>query len=476
MCKKNDSVVPDEDAPPAPNPSSTLMMLGMLGLMLASAGSVGLQLYRIEKPDFLIESVPEVSFIQCMTFSGVCIGLMGLYIVHLLQQVKLISLGMPLVPSPVPLLGHAFNFLLYSPWDLLLGFHKKYGDIFCFSLMGRSMVSLSTPNELKMALQSRIKAVKKDVGFTYQPFLVILGKGIVTSEDKDWMKQRLKMSTALRINVLEVIPKITLEAVQTLMKKLDKAADDGSIVELSESLRHLTLQVISKAFLSLTAEESDSTFAKFYLPIVDECNTRVWHPYRPFLFFLPFWWKHQYMIYKLNSYVSSLIVKRWKERMTDQPRKDDILDLVLDSYQKDHPDAKSMPDSAVRQIRDEFKTFMLAGHETSAAMMTWAFYELIGDTPLYEKVVKEGQDVFGAASIDWMKRTDSDLPARERLGDLTLSEACLKVSCIRLLQRVFKIIVPGISSHCHTGIPPQIFGCSIGHSSCRRSIGSWQRA
>lgn len=162
--------------------------------------------------------------------------------------------------------------------------------------------------------------------------------------------------------------------------------------------------------------------------------------------------------------------------MTDQPRKDDILDLVLDSYQKDHPDAKSMPDSAVRQIRDEFKTFMLAGHETSAAMMTWAFYELIGDTPLYEKVVKEGQDVFGAASIDWMKRTDSDLPARERLGDLTLSEACLKVSCIRLLQRVFKIIVPGISSHCHTGIPPQIFGCSIGHSSCRRSIGSWQRA
>jgi cytochrome P450 len=34
--------------------------------------------------------------------------------------------------------------------------------------------------------------------------------------------------------------------------------------------------------------------------------------------------------------------------------------------------------NAVCQIRDEFKTFMLAGHETSASMMTWALYEFDG--------------------------------------------------------------------------------------------------
>ena len=44
---------------------------------------------------------------------------------------------------------------------------------------------------------------------------------------------------------------------------------------------------------------------------------------------------------------------------------------------------------AIRQMRDELKTFMLAGHETSAAMMTWAMYEMMGS----EQLMKEVRDL-----------------------------------------------------------------------------------
>ena len=66
-------------------------------------------------------------------------------------------------------------------------------------------------------------------------------------------------------------------------------------------------------------------------------------------------------------------------------RSEDILDKVLDHFEKENP-GKHLSPSDVRQLRDEFKTFMLAGHETSAAMMTWTFYELMKDDDITKQV------------------------------------------------------------------------------------------
>lgn len=65
------------------------------------------------------------------------------------------------------------------------------------------------------------------------------------------MRQRLSVSSVLRIDVLDEIPRITLCAVQRLCAKLDAAAESGKTIEMAEELRHLTLQVISETFFSL---------------------------------------------------------------------------------------------------------------------------------------------------------------------------------------------------------------------------------
>jgi cytochrome P450 len=83
----------------------------------------------------------------------------------------------------------------------------------------------------------------------------------------------------------------------------------------------------------------------------------------------------------------------------------------------------------VRQFRDEMKTFMLAGHETSAAMMTWALYELMlkPGKDVLQQLVQESKTVFDPA-IDWSKAKEEELPSADKLSKLVLSEACLKVS------------------------------------------------
>ncbi len=307
------------------------------------------------------------------------------------------------------------------------------------------MVSVEHPDILREILQSKIQNVKKDVEFAYKPFLPILGGGIVTSEGKSWMEQRRKISAALKVDILEEIPRATLEAVKRLMVKMDAVADadadsdvgddvvtdanananadkdtgsaDGgtaaetktkATIDIAEELRHLTLQVISGTFMSLEADESDNTFATMYLPIVEEGNKRVWRPERSYMFFAPFFWRYIFGVRRLNNYVSDLIQKRWDLRMTEKKSKSaggtggtggtgdaggtgrvqDILDKVLNHFEKENP-GKSLSSRDVRQLRDEFKTFMLAGHETSAAMMTWTFYELMQHNQLMEQVQYE---------------------------------------------------------------------------------------
>jgi cytochrome P450 len=196
----------------------------------------------------------------------------------------------------------------------------------------------------------------------------------------------------LKVDVLDIIPRITLDAVDRLIVKLDECARTGSTIDIGEELRHLTLQVISGTFLSLDPKESDATFAIMYLPIVEEGNKRVWSPERSYMFFAPFFWKHRLGVRRLNNYVSSLIVKRWSLRRDEKQssktstRHHDVLDKVLAHYENENPTVDVIPVIDIEQIRDEFKTFMLAGHETSAAMMMWALFELMKNDSLMEKV------------------------------------------------------------------------------------------
>jgi cytochrome P450 len=362
--------------------------------------------------------------------------------------------GVPIVyrsqqGNAYPFIGHGITLVQSPPWDVIGAWHQgRYSDkseepqpIVGFPLMGAMMFSVASPELAKCILQSKISHVQKDVQGTLKPFLSILGTGIVSSDGEHWFQQRLKMSHPLRRDILEIIPIQTLQAVQRLFLIMDAACISGATIPLGSVLRHLTLQVISGSFLSLSAEESDSTFARLYLPIVDESNRRTWHPYRSYLPFLPAFWFYQSNVYRLNQYVSLLVRNRWQlrcqERTSPKPisRPVDVLDKVLQVYETaSNTNNKSgsnshlpLPESIVRQVRDEMKTFMLAGHETSAAAMTWTLYEVLQQPDVLSSIRAEANGVFDP-SIDWNQAREADLPPSERLSNLMRTEACLKES------------------------------------------------
>ncbi|KAK9852339.1 hypothetical protein WJX84_006329 [Apatococcus fuscideae] len=177
--------------------------------------------------------------------------------------------------------------------------------------------------------------------------------------------------------------------------------------EADEQRRHLTLQVIGEAVLSLPPDECDRVFPSLYLPVMEESNARALRPWRCYLPG-PSWWQYRSRIRRLDTYITALIRQRWQQHCSGwQPEDPDLLDKILSSIQANKTAWSSKIE---QQLCFEMKTFLLAGHETSAAMLTWTLLELCRNPELTQQVRQEAvqhlaEGACSVASIDRMAVT-----------------------------------------------------------------------
>lgn len=335
----------------------------------------------------------------------------------------------PSVQGGLPFFGQMFIMLKGSPWDTMANWVYEYGTIYRIQLFGSDAIIVSDPALLKIILATKMNTFKKDTQWTYKPFMVLLGNGLVTSDGPSWKKQRLLLANHLKTGILKDIPEMSLQAVQRLCVKLDAVKASGKTIEMAEEFRTMTLQVIAGTVLSLPPGESDSTFAHMYLPIVTEGNLRTWNPERMYLP-TPSWFKFRNDVGRLNDYVTGLIEDRWylrkEEAASGKPttRHQDVLDISLGAIPEEEYDMDS-----IAQIRDEVKTFILAGHETSASMLAWSLYELSleENADKLKRVQEEARAVY-AGHMDAKTGRVTSMPERPELDKLVYTDCCLRES------------------------------------------------
>ncbi len=269
-------------------------------------------------------------------------------------------------------LGQALTLARGCPWEHMYRWVTSR-SLVKFRVLHRTGIIVGDPRGLKRIFQTGYKRYDKDLDFSYGPFLPILGTGLVTANGKHWQKQRLLMAPALRIDMLDAILPIAMRAVQRLGDKLEGVRGTREAVDIEEEFRLLTLQVIGEAILSLGPEDCDAVFPSLYLPVMEESNRRVLQPWR-YLYPLTVW-RYNQRVKQLDTFIKGVIRERRRERSRagDAYASKDILDKILDSVDKEGVVWNA---AAETQLCYEMKTFLLAGHETSAAMLTWTVFEL----------------------------------------------------------------------------------------------------
>ena len=204
-------------------------------------------------------------------------------------------------------------------------FAEEMPDRLCrFRAMHHMCVATSNWEVLKRIYQTKFENYRKDLEWSFDEFIGILGGGIVTSHGTVWRDTRKFMTPVLKTWILDSVPGVSERAVARLSEKLSAHERQGATVEMEEEFRLLTLQVIGEILLSLPAPECDSVFPALYLPIMAESNRRVLAPWRRYLFFLPNWWLYPIWVHRLNVYLRRIVKNRWRniehdyrERLTD---------------------------------------------------------------------------------------------------------------------------------------------------------------
>ncbi len=230
-----------------------------------------------------------------------------------------------------------------------------------------------------------------------------IGNGLLTSDGDYWLKQRRAIQPGFHRKRLEAISHIMIREINDYLDNImDAYAESGAVFDMHKEMTHLAYKIVSKSLFSgsLSDEKLDlieETINSAQEQIVNEVR-------QPFM--IPWLWLKG-DIRKTNllrKEADEEIYKAIRERRESGEKHDDLLDMLLET---EYEDGTGMTE---QQLRDEALILYVAGHETSANAMTWAWYLITSHPEIEEELLKSSYDILG-----------NDSPSFEKLRELGYS-------------------------------------------------------
>lgn len=273
-------------------------------------------------------------------------------------------------------LKHVFA-MRRDPLAFFLRMRDTYGDVVRIP-MGPETIWLISDPALIQEVFSHKDFIK---GRGLQRAKRLLGEGLLTSEGEIHKRQRRLSQPAFhrkRIeSYTEVMGAYTLRHVG--------GWKEGQTVDLAAEMMRLTLAIVGKTLFDADTEGEAQDIGDALTILLESIWLAVLMPFSDLLEKIPFGrpYHAKKAILRLDTFVEGLI----RERRTSGEDRGDLLSILLQA-QDTEGDQRGMTD---RQVRDEVMTLLVAGHETTANLLTWAFY-LLAQHPHVEAALHEEID------------------------------------------------------------------------------------
>ncbi|MBM9499845.1 cytochrome P450 [Leptospira sp. 201903071] len=283
---------------------------------------------------------------------------------------------------------------------------KKHGDVVLFGIRKTRIFMIQSPEDIRHVLQENSGNYHKSV--FYDELKRILGKGLLTSEGDFWKKQRRLIQPAFHRQRISEFTHIMAEETQNIFQEWESRQKNGTLrVDLSEEMMRLTFAIVGKTLFRSDVKEYSEIIAKNVEIAMQEVTKRLTMVFPPPIHWpLPGNRRLRNSIESMNEVIYELI---------DQRRKNPSNDLI--SMLLEIQDEETGEKMSVEQVRDEAITLLLAGHETTANALTWAFYLLSNHPDVFSKLKAEAKNVLG-----------DKIPSLEDVGALTYSRMVLEES------------------------------------------------
>lgn len=223
-----------------------------------------------------------------------------------------------------------------------------------------------------------------------------IGNGLLVSDGEYWLKQRRAIQPGFHKKRLENISKLMVKEINQFMDDvLDVYAEKGEVFDMSDVMTNLAFQVVSKSLFG--TEVADEHLAEIDKAVTDIQQYVVDSVRKPFL--KPFYYLSGRMgrvdLQKQKS--DGVLMQIINERRKNPTETDDLLNMLLEI---EYEDGSKMNDT---QLLEESIILYVAGHETSALALAWAWYLIAEHPETEQKLLEHTRNVIGDQDPSFMQ-------------------------------------------------------------------------
>ncbi len=292
-------------------------------------------------------------------------------------------------PGPVgPQMLRAMGAIRRNPLAYLERTWRQYGDVVQFPIPRPPSYLVNDPEGVRRVLVGNARNYGKST-IQYRALSLVTGEGLLVADTPAWRRQRPLVQPAFHHETLERIVAHVDVAVARMFARWDAVPSDAT-VDVDEAMMHAALEVVGHALFGTDLSADAERLASATLSALDVVIARARVPITP-----PAWIptpgnrRLSSSVRELDGAVGRMMDDR-RRRPADVPA--DMLDLLMATTDE------TGAGLGVREIRDQVVTFIVAGHETVASALTWA-WALLATHPQEQALLQEEADaVLGGRS------------------------------------------------------------------------------
>ncbi len=277
------------------------------------------------------------------------------------------------VTAPGPLGGEMLKNLrniVSDPLTYLETVWHEHGDVVQFPVPKPATYLVSSPAGAREVLVNQHKETSKKT-LQYNNLSLVTGDGLLTADTQAWRPRRRMLQPAFHqemVALSQTHVEFGLAKLEIHWRELTAAGP--TIVDIDQAMMSLALEITCGALFGVDIESEVDEITAATLTALHGVVARARNPLAlPLMVPTPANLQMNRAIKKLDKAVTLIIAARAANQLPlDAPIRD-MLDVLLD------PDLETP--LSKQQIRDEIVTFIVAGHETVASALTWAWYLLV---------------------------------------------------------------------------------------------------
>ncbi len=271
-----------------------------------------------------------------------------------------------------------------------------YGNIVCVEKPGgRRAYFVNDPAEVRRILVRHHARYVKGPGF--ERVKMLLGNGLIVSDGDAWRRSRTMIQPAFKAQHVHRLLGVMVECTDRCAVRWARAAEAGEAVNITEETSEFALDLILVSIFGADYEQKLAAAGDNPFAFLSQDSTRDLG-----------------VVMKIRE-LRRVLLDIIAERREEAAERYDFLGMYLQARDKA---GNPFTDG---ELLDELFTLIVAGFETSANTLNWAWYLLAGDAEVEERVVQEagrylpGVDAVSADSLASMRYTQQTLEETLRL-------------------------------------------------------------